>query len=138
MKYFQIRPDVPGYFTNSRYVLDHLEEVSTIHYILECWPDDDIISSIRIYLVKEKLARAIGLSKLTGFELKECVVSKGEQFHIASPGFGDLPEFLWLYINGVPGVDDFGITKNLKLVVSERALNLLNSFVIENAKITPL
>ena len=138
MNYFQLEPDVPGRLLNPRHVLDHFSEISTIHYVLECWPEDDIITSIRAYLVKEGLALALKSSGMTGFEIKDCVVSKGDQFDIASPGYGDLPEFWWLYINGVPGVDDFGITKDLMLVVSERALNLLKGFVIENTEITPL
>ena len=136
MNFFQFEPDVPGYFMNSRYVLDHLRDIPTIHYIFECWPYDDIISWICVHLVKERLSLALKSSRMTGFEIRDCAVSKGDQFDIASPRCGDLPDFWWLYINGVPGVDDFGITKELMLVVSERALELLKGFVIENADIT--
>ena len=138
MNFFQLEPDVPGYFANSRYVLDHLSDVSTGHYIFECWPEDDIISWIRVYLVKEGLAVALKSSRLTGFELKDCVVSKGDQFKIASPGHGDLPQFYWLYVSGVAGVDDFGVSDDLRLTISERVLDLLKTFSIKSADITPV
>jgi hypothetical protein len=138
MNYFQLEPDVPGRLLNPRHVLDHFSEISTVHYVLECWPEDDLITSIRVYLVKEGLAFALKSSRMTGFKIMDCVVSKGEQFHIASPGYGDLPEFWWLYIDGVPREDDFGIDKNLTLVVSERALKLLEGFVIRNAEVNPI
>lgn len=136
MKYFLLKPDVPGYLVNPKGTLANYSNISSVHYVLECFPTDDIFKCRRIYIVKEDLAYALARSEMTGFELKSCVVSKGDQFEISSPGYKELPELLWLYIDGVAGSDDFGISDNLKLIISERALELLKGFVIENADIT--
>jgi hypothetical protein len=138
MKYYQIKPDVPGYLMNAKWTLENYSNILSVHYILECFPNDDLFKSRKIYIVKEHLANALNNSGMTGFELKACNVSKGEQFEIASPDSKSLPKFSWLYINGTAQLDDFGIADNLKLVVSECALKLLEGFVLENAEITSL
>jgi hypothetical protein len=45
----------------------------------------------------------------------------------------ELPKFVWLRIEGIPGQDDFGIGKAPRLVISERALEALRGPGISNA-----
>lgn len=137
MKYFLIEADVPGWVRNSRQDLDNLSELSVIHYTFDCWPDDDIAESNPVYIISEKLSKAIVSAGMTGFILKGCESSKGEQFEIASPGRGDLPPYLWLDVTGTAGVDDFGISENLTLVVSQRVMSILDNFCMKMANISP-
>jgi hypothetical protein len=52
-------------------------------------------------------------------------------------GYARLPQrFVWLKILGRPGVDDFGMAKNHKLVVSKAALDVLQEFGLPDAKVS--
>jgi hypothetical protein len=46
-----------------------------------------------------------------------------------------LPEFKWLQVFGTPGQDDFGISKDYRLVVSERILNTLKLYGLSHCDI---
>lgn len=137
MKYFLIEADVPGRLRNSRQVLDNRSNLLSIHYIFDCWPEDDISEADPVIIVSEKLSKSIVSREMTGFILKSCESSKGDQFDIASPGCGELPRYLWLDVTGTAGVDDFGISKNLTLVVSQRVMDILDDFCMKRANISP-
>jgi hypothetical protein len=126
---------VPGYLKESRATVRDNLELEAIHYVFECWPSDDIGQSNRVIFITERLAEAIMKVEATGFRLKTCNAIKGEQFEIVSPAQEDFPRFYWLDVYGKAGVDDFGISSNLWLVVSERILNLLQDFSIERAQV---
>jgi hypothetical protein len=57
--------------------------------------------------------------------------SIGQDFNEAV-GSKSLPPFFWLKIDGVAGSDDFDIAKDLRLVLSERALNAFRAVGINN------
>jgi hypothetical protein len=46
-----------------------------------------------------------------------------------------LPKFLWLTIHGVVKADDFGLSQQLELVISDRALALLQKLGITHATV---
>jgi hypothetical protein len=50
----------------------------------------------------------------------------------------ELPSFRWLKIVGEPGVDDFGISADHRLVVSERVTQSLVPFGIKDAILKPM
>ena len=139
MKFYTIDPDVPGRThgeTIRAFRSGHHPE--NVRYIFECWPEADVVQTFPIFLVSEKLALALRSAKLTGFELKACESSKGDQFHIASPGYGELPKYFWLDVNGKSEQDDFGISNDLMLRISERVYDLLQNFCVEGAEIDPV
>jgi len=139
MKYYAIRADVPGRLAGETiWSLRAGGHPDRVYYIFECWPEADILKSLSVFLVSEKLAASLQVSKLTGFELKPCEGSKGEQFEIESPGRGDLPKYIWLDINGRATMDDFGTSREHRLVISERAFDFLKGFNLERAEIVPL
>jgi hypothetical protein len=138
MDFYIIEPDVPGFLKETRRFVRENPSPSEIDYVFECWPDDDILRAHSVILVSERLSKALLEANLSGFRLKSCIGSKGDQFEIASPGRGELPKYLWLDVVGRPKVDDFGISDQLMLVISQRALEVLQTFSIERSEIFPV
>ena len=137
MNFYIIDPDVPGFLVEPWKAIKEDPHLSLIHYVFECCPKADLIQAYPVFLASARLAAAFAEAGLSGYYLKKCVGVKGEQFHIASPGCGGLPTYHWLAANGRAGVDDFTITNNLKLIVSENALNVMQGFNLERADISP-
>jgi hypothetical protein len=136
MKYYCLGPQAAGDL-GDRSVTGDLRErppkVYKFHLQLERWPKDDLIDGFATYACTKRLAEALTVNKLSGFELDTVEITHDDQFHIwASLHENEtLPEFLWLKITGKPGIDDFGMIQGpcpMPLVVSDRALRLLNSF----------
>jgi hypothetical protein len=68
----------------------------------------------------------------------EVEVTTSGQFKELYPG-RVLPQWLWMKVDGKPGVQDFGIGMGVRLIVSERALDLLKRVGFSNAaSIRPL
>lgn len=110
--------------------------VHKLHYQFDGWLGDALVESTPCYIVTERLAAEIGRSQLTGASFDRVETSKSEQFEELYPG-RELPKFLWLKVVGSPGRDDFGVTPDLRLVVSERALAVLEDVGIAHALVEP-
>jgi hypothetical protein len=82
------------------------------------------------------LAEEIKLSKLTGVTPSRVETSRLINFETIYPE-RQLPEFVCLKIGGKPGVDDFGVAGNGKLIVSAKALVVLKSFNLNHCDIAP-
>ena len=72
----------------------------------------------------------------TGIRFDEVEVTTSKLFQELYPN-RQLPKFVWLQIKGRPGRDDFGIGLDPGLVISERALKVLEGIGISNALVTP-
>lgn len=72
----------------------------------------------------------------TGVQFGNVEVSESDEFRELYP-HRDLPSLNWLLMSGTPGRDDFGIADDLRLVLSERVLELLRPFGLEHALIEP-
>jgi hypothetical protein len=114
----------------------HPPKVERLHYVFDGWLGDDLLESFPSFIVTRSMADALKRESLSGFSLKDVKVSTSEQFAELHPG-RQLPEFRWLDVTGVPGVDDFGITAPGYLVVSERALHRLRQGRLHYCKVTP-
>ena len=82
------------------------------------------------------IAREIGGAELTGVRFDEVEVTVSQEFMQLYPS-RQLPKFVWLKVQGTPGGDDFGTAQDLRLVVSERALEVLRRVGIAHAAVTP-
>ena len=137
MQHYWIEPEVAGGF-GANTVLDrtvHPPRVIRLHYDFDGWLGDDLVTTFPVYLVTESLADAIRDCGLGGYEVAETEVTASETFAELYPG-KLLPHFLWLKVNGEPGADDFGMSSDHRLVVSERALLCMKKFgVLENCDI---
>ncbi|MCL9861777.1 hypothetical protein MX031_23950, partial [Ralstonia solanacearum] len=79
---------------------------------------------------------ALKQSDVTGVQFVEVEISASDEFRELYPN-RELPSFLWLKISGEPGKDDFGTASDLRLVVSEKVLDILRSFGLEHALTEP-
>jgi hypothetical protein len=104
----------------------------SLHVIFESWLGDELVHCYPCFLVTESLGEKLQESGLTGFELADVEVEKEKQFDLVY-GDSELPAFRWLKITGECGVNDFFLNDQFWLVVSEDALD-----VIETTKVPTL
>jgi hypothetical protein len=113
------------------------QKLETFHMVLEDWNSNDIVTTSPGFAVTRPLADRLAQSDLSGFELKDMYLSISENGTRAMREKGALiPELIWLDVDGADGEADFFLTKTYPpLVVSERALALLQEFNLANADI---
>lgn len=139
MRYFSLQPEVPGGLGPNT-VMDrsvHPPIVSRLHYVFDGWPGDELITSFPSYLVTEGLAAKLLAAGLTGFTVDDVEVTTSEEFRERHPGV-QLPEYRWLKPTGVGGQDDFGTGERGRMVVSERALDVVRTTSPSSLRITEL
>ncbi|MER8751549.1 hypothetical protein NKH57_20115 [Mesorhizobium sp. M1050] len=95
-----------------------------------------MVTSFPCYLVTEDVKEKILKSEFSGVTFDKVEATTSELFEEMQPD-QKLPPFVWLKVNGDAGRDDFGIAKDLRLVVSERVLDALKPLRISNALIEP-
>lgn len=138
MKYFYIEPEVAGGWGKNT-VFDRIPGKPTVvhklHYEFQGWQGDELLESTPCFIVSERGAREIQKAQLTDATFDEVEVTTSEQFKELYPT-RRLPKFVWLKVAGKPGQDDFAIAPDGRLVVSERALRLLQELGISRALVT--
>ncbi len=129
MKYYYLEPEVAGGFGSETNLIPGPSRptVTALHYVFDGWLGDEILESTPCFIVTERLAALIKSHDLTGANTAAVRIDRSEQFTDLHPNT-ELPPFVWLKIHGEPGVDDFSMTDNGTLVVSERAWNVLRPF----------
>ena len=128
MKYYILDPEVAGGL-GSRTQMDssvHPPGVTLLHYELEAWAGEDLVQTFPCYLVTKRMQAKLTSSRLSGFSFASADVSGSDTFKELQPG-EPLPELVWFKIHGVSGKDDFGLTADARLVVSERALKVIQT-----------
>lgn len=114
----------------------HPPVVTKLIYEFDGWSGDDLLTSFPCFIVTKPLADAIQSSSLNGYELAPVQVIKSDVFAELYPG-RELPEFLWLKVNGAVGRNDFAINNHHRLVVSEAAFKLLSVSNITQCEVEP-
>ncbi len=114
----------------------HPPIVSRLHYEFDGWLGDVLLETFPCFIVTKDAKRKLQSIGATGIRFDEVEVTTSEMFRGLYPN-RQLPEFFWLQIQGKPGQDDFGIADDLRLVISERALEALRELGISNALVTP-
>ncbi|MGD1318737.1 hypothetical protein [Chryseobacterium sp. 2R14A] len=112
-------------------------DVKKLNYEFDGWLGDDILESFPCYIVTESLRETLEGNKFTGVSFHEVIISKSETFSELYPD-RELPEFYWLKISGEAFKDDFFITEENILAISERAYFVLQNYNINNADIEDL
>jgi hypothetical protein len=136
MQYFYVEPEVAGGF-GPHTVLDptvHPPAVEKLHYEFDGWLGDAIVESFPCFIITTVAANAIMAVGMTGLRTDDVEVSASDEFQ-DNYGNRALPPFVWLKVDGVAGVDDFGIAADRRLVVSENALRVLSQHGIQHARI---
>lgn len=123
MNYHILNPEVAGAFgphTTMNSTV-HPPSVKHLHFELDAWLGDDLIQSFPCYLVTTTLKSKLEAMRPSGISFAAAEVSVSADFAELQPGV-KVPVLVWIKIQGVPGNDDFGLTKDARLVVSNQVL----------------
>lgn len=132
MKYLYIEPEVAGGL-GEHTVMDrssHPPVVQRLHYRLEGWLGDALLETFPCFIVTEDAKASLVRAEVTGASFDLVEVSCSPEFEST---YNHLPTFEWLRVTGTAGKDDFGTAPDGRLVVSERALEILRPLGIANA-----
>ena len=137
MQYFIVKPEVAGGLGEHTSMdgSTHPPEVTSLHYVFDGWSGDVLLTSFPCYIVTPEARKELERMQVTGASFAPVEISKSETFDELFPG-RELPKFSWLRVDGVAGVDDFGIAKDLRLTVSKRVLDVLSGMGLREAVIT--
>ena len=136
--FFELRPEVAGQLGEDT-TLDttvHPPHVTFLHYEFDGWLGDDLLESFPCYVVTKRLEKALKSAGVGGCSFDLVEVTKSDLFEDLHPNF-TLPDFSWLQVQGAAGVDDFGLSNDHILVVSESVLTILRSFVFNHCSVEP-
>lgn len=138
MQYVYIEPEVAGGLGDHT-VMDrsvHPPIVSKLHYQMEGWLGDALLESFPVFIVTEQAKQGLLASGLTGAIFADAEVTTTGNFRELYPE-REVPAFDWLKPEGEAGHDDFGTASDGRLVVSERALDVLRKFGAAHALVEP-
>jgi hypothetical protein len=138
MKYFILEPEVAGGLGNNT-LLDankHPPIVKRLQYVFDGWLGDELLESFPCFIATKAVVDALQPLNPSGLTFGEVEISKSELFEELHPD-RQLPEFVWLKINGTAGRDDFGLCTEYRLVVSDRVLIALRSRRLQQCEIFP-
>lgn len=131
---YSIEPEVSGGFGEET-ILDnttHPPIISNLHINFSGWLNNDILECFPCYIITDKLKKEIEKNNLTGVIFDNIKVTKSEKFNAIYPN-RSLPTFYWMKVTGKVGIQDFGLSKDLILVVSSRAVNVLKRLNLSEA-----
>jgi hypothetical protein len=114
----------------------HPPIVSRLHYEIAGWDGDVLLESFPAFIVTEHAMNKLMEIGVTGARSADVEVTTMYPFRELYPDT-KLPKFVWLQITGRAGRDDFGLAANLRLVISERALDVLKGLQLNDALIEP-
>ncbi|BCG79529.1 hypothetical protein [Mesorhizobium sp. 113-3-3] len=130
MNYYEIEPLVAGELGKDT-VMDpsvHPPVVSKLHFQFAGWHGDALVTAFPCFLVTEEAKRGLLAIGITGATFADAEVTISEDFHLVQPDV-ELPPFVWLKVDGKAGQDDFGISRTLNLVISERAFYVFDELL---------
>jgi len=136
--YWTLEPEVAGEIGNGS-VVDtsvHPPDVSRLQYRLTGWLGDEVLESFPCYVITERVGQEFLMRGFTGFFLDAVDVVRSDEFDELYPG-RQLPDFKWLRINGRAGIDDFGLSEENTLVVSDAVLASLRRHTLAQCDIEP-
>lgn len=137
MKFYRLEPEVAGGIGPDTMMDRSVSppRVERLHYVFDGWLGDELLTSFPCFIVTERLANEIEGMKTSGVRFADVKITQSLQFEELHPG-KTLPEFKWLQVFGTPGHDDFGISRDRRLIVSERVLNTLKLYDLSHCDIT--
>jgi len=137
--YILIEPEVAGNLGKETELDSSVfpPDVKKLHYEFDGWLGDDLLESFPCYIVTNSLRENIENNKFTGISFHDVIISKSETFLELYPN-RELPTFYWAKIKGKAYKDDFFITEENILAISERVYLILKKHKINNADIEKL
>lgn len=137
MQYCLVEPEVAGGFGPKSILNPKVRPpaVTHFHYEFDVWLGDPLLETVGCFIATDALKEKIQSLGATGVSFSTVEVSKSGQFEDLSPNC-TLPSFVWLQVRGRPGKDDFGLSSEHILVVSERILRLLEVSNMSHADVS--
>lgn len=135
MKYYELEPEVAGGI-GDRSIMDtsvHPPRVDRLHIIVDGWLGDQLLETFPCFIVTLTLGKDLERSGLSGYVLDHVDIEKSDQF-VEIYEDKELPAFKWLKVTGQSGDADFGISDQLTLITSARALDVMRGR-LENCEI---
>ena len=139
MRYFYIEPEVAGSSEGPNSVMDrsvHPPIVSRLHYEVAGWDGDVLLTSFPCFIITQDAMNKLMEGGATGARFADVEVTTTYPFRELYPDT-ELPRFVWFQITGRAGRDDFGMAADHRLVISERALDILKGLQLNDALIEP-
>lgn len=136
MSFFIIEPEVAGGF-GPETILDRSvfpPRPIIFNYQFDGWLGDPIIETVANFIVTHSLKKSLEIASASGITFGNVQVSKSIEFEELYPDI-EIPDFVWMKVSGSPGVDDFGLNSNHRLIVSEKALVMLKYEGMNNGEI---
>lgn len=126
--FYKLNPQYCGVFGRKTLYAGELTDTPPVIYRLHgefnIYPDDELVEVSRHFLGTEELAETIKAMqpRTTGLYVDEATLTTTPEFRRNYPG-RDLPNLKWFKITGKAGIDDFGMSKEFNLIVSERVMH---------------
>ncbi|MPQ44436.1 hypothetical protein [Clostridium tarantellae] len=155
MYLYMLEPEVAGEIGENT-IYDNFDDVryknfkpkiSKLHFIFSGWLGDDILESTPCFIITDKLKIQIEKSNLIGYEFQDIEISLSDEFIEMYPNI-EMPQFKRLIPKGSVIIndktytkwtgEDFSLSDKSYLVVSERVLNIINEFNIDNCDLNKL
>lgn len=111
--------------------------VTRLNYQFDGWLGDALLETTPCFILTDAARRLIEAAELTGVGFSDVEISRSGIF---TDLHGDrrLPHFWWMIVHGRAEADDFGMSGDLMLIVSQQALATLRAAGIAHANIEPL
>jgi hypothetical protein len=125
--FYKLNPQYCGNFGRKTLYGGELTDIPPVIYRLHAefniFPDDDLVEISRQYLGTTELAEFIKAlqPRVTGLYVDEVILTTTFDFRRNYPG-KELPDLKWFKITGKASKDDFGMSAEYQLVVSQRVL----------------
>lgn len=133
-KYYILEPEVAGGFGENTIVDTsvHPPIVSKLHYKFDGWLGDCLLETFPCFIFTSEVAEEIKDNNLTGITFSSLETSLSDTF-IEIYGNKSLPTFLWGKLDKNQD-DDFYINSDNELVVSLKALEILEKHQLSNCE----
>jgi hypothetical protein len=137
--FFYLEPEVAGGIGPNSEV--HREDgrlvVTRLNYQFDGWLGDALLETSPYFIVTDIARQVIESAALSGVRFADVEVTRSDLF---TDLYGDkpLPHFWWMIVGDEPEADDFGMAGDLRLVVSDRALALLQGIGLAHAEVMPV
>jgi hypothetical protein len=136
MDRFYVEPEVAGSLgpATDLDTSTHPPVVRRLEYRMEGWLGDCLLESFPVFVVTEEARRAIEAAGLSGAAFDAVTITVSPDFMSAKAKDGALPAFAWLK----PAKDgDVATAPDGRLLLSQRALDVLKPLGLANAEIEP-
>jgi hypothetical protein len=137
MTYFTLEPEWAGNFgpATTGDLTTRPPRIDKFNFEFDIWPCDPLLEAICAFIVTDPLKERLIEAHASGIAFGDVEITKSG-IYLDVHGERPLPAFSWLQITGRAGKDDFGLSSSRRLVVSERMMNLLNTFELKYCDIS--